>query len=395
MSQAMQESRIAETGGIPDMVEWLHSPDPKRALSHFRGGRGAGEWHVTVSSADTVEMLEELWLAALGDAGIRPESTVMRRVFCSDVVNQFPQLRSFSCAYPGAFSAIGQPPVDGSCLALWSYHVVDENESLAGTGGRDGFTLRRGSLRHVWFSGLHDAGTDDPYFQTQAVLENHNLLLSANGMTLEENVIRTWWYVRDIDSDYHGLVDARREVFQQNGLTEDTHYIASTGIAGGHHHAEAKLSLDSYAIHGLQPGQVSYISAPEHLGPTHLYGVTFERATAVHYSDRAHIFLSGTASIDPQGDIVHPGDVLRQLDRTIENIEALLAAADAGLSDLLMILVYLRNPADGADIERMVRERFGRLPTIVLHAPVCRPRWLVEIEGIACISNGKNALPDF
>lgn len=395
MSRAMQENRAAPIGVVPRMVECLRVGDPKQALSHVRAGCGAGEWHVTVSSADFVEMLETLWLDALDKAGIKPSTTVMRRVFCSDVVNQAPLLKPFSRAHPGAFSAIGQPPADGSRFALWSYHLVDPNKPLKSTGGADGFSLDRGSLRHLWLSGLHDTATEDPQAQTHAVLEHHNHLLAGHDMTLEDNVIRTWWYVRDIDSDYHGLVDARREVFHRQGLTEDTHYIASTGIAGGHHQARAKLSLDSYAIHGLQPGQIAYISAPEQLGPTHMYGVTFERATAVHYSDRTHIFLSGTASIDPHGDIVHPGDVLRQLDRTIENIEALLAAAHAGLRDLLMILVYLRDPADGMVIERKVRERFGALPIIVLHAPVCRPGWLVEIEGIACVSSGNHDFPDF
>ena len=376
-------------------LEWLRCPDPSAAVSRFEGACGTCEWQVSLTGADCVESLERRWLAALHAAGISPESTVFRRVFCSDDVMDSPRIEEFSCAYPGGVSVIGQKPLAGGNCAIWSYHITDNRQPVAGQGGGRCFTVRRGALRHVWLSGMHDATARDPHAQAQAVLENHNRQLAAHGMTLEDNVIRTWWFVRDIDADYQGLVDARREVFQRHGLTEDTHYIASTGIAGGHPHPGALLSLDSYAIHGLQPSQVSYISAPEFLGPTHMYGVTFERATSVSYSDRTHVFLSGTASIDPLGDIVHPGDVLRQLDRTIENIEALLAAANAGLRDLSMILVYLRDPADGSAVERKVRERFGNLPMIVLHAPVCRPGWLVEIEGIACISSGKNDFPDF
>lgn len=364
-------------------------------MTRFEGNSGVGEWHVTIASEDSVDSLEERWLAALREAGIGPESTVLRRVFCSDVVIQAPQLDSFSRAYPGGFSVIGQAPLAGGCFAMWSYHVTDGGEPVTGSGDGDCFTLRRGALRHVWMSGLCATIAVDSASQTHTVLEKHNGLLSDFGMTLEDNVVRTWWYVRDIDNDYQGLVEARREVFTRHGLTEDTHYIASTGIAGGHRQQSARVSLDSYAIRGLVPGQVEHLCAPAHLGPTHMYGVTFERATSVTYSDRTHIFLSGTASIDPSGEIVHPGDVLRQLDRTIENIEALLASANSGLSDLSMILVYLRDPADGPALQCALRQRFEGLPMIVLHAPVCRPGWLVEIEGIACISARKSNLPDF
>jgi enamine deaminase RidA (YjgF/YER057c/UK114 family) len=390
--------RAGSTGcGMPPhpKAKRIGISSPISSISRFDGASGVVEWHVTLSCEDTVKSLEERWLAALREAGLSPESTVMRRVFCSDVANQAPQLDSFSGAYPGGFSAIGQAPLSGGCFAMWSYHVTDGDEPLAGSGGSDGFTLRRGALRHVWMPGLCDANAGDSASQTRAVLEKHSKLLAHGGMTLEENVIRTWWYVRDIDNDYQGLVDARREVFKRHGLTEDTHYIASTGIAGSHCQQSVLLSLDSYAIRGLVPGQVEYLSAPAHLGPTHRYGVTFERATSVAYSDRTHIFLSGTASIDPSGDIVHPGDVLRQLERTIQNIEALLASANANLRDLTMVLVYLRDPADAAAIRLALREQFDGLPMIVLHAPVCRPGWLVEIEGIACVSAVKSNLPDF
>lgn len=396
MSQTLQRAGSTECGESACCV--ARSPvdsGQETGISWFAGASGVGEWQVTVSAADSLESLEAHWLAALDKAGIPTEGTVLRRVFCSDVLNQAPLLDCFSRAYPGSFSAIGQAPAGGACFAMWSYHVTDGGVAMETSGTRDCFQMRRGSLRHVWLSGLHDAGGDDSAAQTRKVLEDHDRILAEHGMTLEDHVIRTWWYVRDIDKEYQGLVDARRDVFTEHGLTKETHYIASTGIGGGHHKHAAKLSLDSYAIRGLVSGQVKHLSAPDYLGPTHRYGVTFERATQVSYSDRSHIFLSGTASINPSGEIVHPGDVRRQFDRAIENIEALLAAADAGLRDLSVILVYLRDPADFPVIDRMVRQRFPRLPMVVLHAPVCRPGWLVEIEGIACISRAKCHFPDF
>jgi enamine deaminase RidA (YjgF/YER057c/UK114 family) len=384
-------------------VEWLEVdglvPAASIGISRFAGAGGVVECHITVALKDAcpdpAAALEEAWLAALESAGISPESTLMRRVFLNDAFNHGPQLGSFARAFPGAFSAIGQAPLAGGGLALWSQHITDPAGPLACSGGGANFSCTRGSLRHVWLSGLCDTNGTDAFSQTTAVLERHDEWLALHDMTLAENGVRTWWYVRDIDADYPQLADARRRVFGRHGLTEKTHYIASTGIGGALADPLARLSLDSYAIRGLQPGQIEYPSAPDHLGPTYLYGVTFERATAVSYADRRHILISGTASINAAGNIVHPGDVLRQLDRTLENIAALLATAGAGFDDLAMILVYLRDPADGPVIEKVLRQRFGSLPMLLLHAPVCRPGWLVEIEGVAIVAARKPELPEY
>jgi enamine deaminase RidA (YjgF/YER057c/UK114 family) len=208
-------------------------------------------------------------------------------------------------------------------------------------------------------------------------------------------VVRTWWFVQDMDDDYQGLVNARNDFFHTHGLTADTHYIASTGITGAHPEPSVRVSLDSYAISGLSPEQLEFLSAPDFLCPTHDYGVAFERATAVSYADRRHIFISGTASIDRYGKIVHPGDVIDQLDRALENIKALLSEAAAEFSDLASILVYLRDPEDGPVIESALRERLGNIPFILVHAPVCRPGWLIEIEGMAVVFAHLPNLPGF
>ena len=68
--------------------------------------------------------------------------------------------------------------------------------------------------------------------------------------------------------------------------------------------------MDSYAVDGLEPGQIQFLYAPTHLNPTYEYGVTFERGTAVTYGDRKQVFISGTASIDNRGEIVYPGDIV-------------------------------------------------------------------------------------
>ena len=206
---------------------------------------------------------------------------------------------------------------------------------------------------------------------------------------------RTWLYIRDVDVFYTDMVKSRTDVFKRQGLTGDTHFIASTGIEGTCAHHYDVVTMDAYSVLGLAPGQISYLNDFGHLCATKDYGVTFERATRVAYGDRAHIFMSGTASIDGEGWVVHPGDVLKQLDRALENVDALLADGQARLADLTHLIVYLRDRGDYCSVRDRLAERFPSLPTQIVQGPVCRPEWLIEVEGIAATAIDKPDWPAF
>jgi enamine deaminase RidA (YjgF/YER057c/UK114 family) len=154
--------------------------------------------------------------------------------------------------------------------------------------------------------------------------------------------------------------------------------------------------MDSGALFGHRREQVTYMSALDHLNPTHEYGVTFERATRLTFGDRSRYYVSGTASIDKNGQIVHPGDVGRQAERMLENIHALLSNYDSTMEDLKLAVVYLRDPADAAIVEEILSKRLpADLPRIMVNGAVCRPGWLVEMEGVAVNGKGDAAFAPF
>ena len=76
--------------------------------------------------------------------------------------------------------------------------------------------------------------------------------------------------------------------------------------------------MDTYAVLGIRQEQIHYLYAPTHLNPTYEYGVSFERGTYVDYGDRRQVFISGTASINHRGEVVHPGDIRKQTERMWE-----------------------------------------------------------------------------
>ncbi len=383
---------------------------PLPAMAHvaqFDGSQGSAEFDVVVnvtryaSAEQQLAWLAEAYRQALDAVGLEPGTVVLRRFYCSDLHNQAGALHMHPLSNPelgeSDFSAsyVCQPPSPPARLVLWAYHMRPAEGGLSKTRQGATVSVRSTEQDHHWTAGVVHPGVNTSYGQTRGIFDEYIGFLRANGMTLAGNVVRTWIHVRNVDANYQGMVAARREIFADHNLTPDTHYIASTGIEGGAVAIGAHVAMDAYAVGGLRSGQVEYLAALDHLGPTHVYGVTFERATAVDYCDRRHIFVSGTASIDPEGRILHPGDVARQLDRAVENTSALLAAGGAGLADFGTVIAYVRDPADQALIEARMREHFPQAPVAVLVAPVCRPGWLVEIEGRAILTASHPTLPAY
>ncbi|MDD3155368.1 MAG: Rid family hydrolase [Victivallaceae bacterium] len=295
---------------------------------------------------------------------------VFCRLHVSDIANQYEILMDL-CQARGiedTVAIIGQRPLDGGKIALEAWHF--------------GRSLQNVTVKVVRMPECR--GFSGSYEQTRREFDFLGDVLADDGRTIAGDVVRTWIYCRDIDNNYQGLVVARRELFNQINLTEKTHYIASTGIEGKPYPCDRLVRMDSLAVWPLADGQLEYMHAPDHLSPTHIYGVTFERGTRMIHADRSHYFISGTASIDRDGKIVHPGDVGAQTLRLIENVGALLANHEGTLADLKQAVIYLRDDCDREEVESILSLHLPEgCVRVFVTAGVCRPGWLVEMDAIA------------
>lgn len=301
---------------------------------------------------------------------------VFKRYFLSDAANQASLIQENTLC---ATSYIQQPPLGGSKIALWLYlqRGTEMNQMS------DSTVVTHNGYKHIWTMGLTNTTDDTSYTQTKKTLLSYIDTLSLFGATLQANCIRTWFFVRDVDTQYDGLVKSRRECFAEQGLTPETHYIASTGIGGTPADPKALIQLGCYAITGFLPEQQRYLYALSHLNRTIEYGVTFERGTLMQYGDRNHIYISGTASINNKGEVVHVGNILQQTLRMWENVEVLLAEGGMTYEDVMQIVVYLRDLSDYQIVKQLFDKRFSHTPFIITLAPVCRSTWLIEMECIA------------
>ena len=355
-------------------------------ISSFSSANGSREFHIMLHASSgeksflkQLDSLHQTLNQLLTLPPYTNTTVIFRRYFLSDIANQEQYIKEkLDSTANHTTSLIQQPPLDGSKVALWVY-LSSESQN--------GYT-------HFWTMNKYSqkATVEE---QSTEILTNYNTFLHTNNCTLKDNCIRTWFYVQDVDTNYAGFVTARKAYFEDHGLTNKTHYIASTGIEGKNASPQSLVTMDAYAIQGINPQQIRHLHALTHLSPTHIYGVTFERGTTIQYGDRQHIFISGTASIDNQGKIVHANDVVAQTSRMWENIDALLAEANATTDDIAHAIVYLRDTGDYQIIERLFEEQFPRLPIVITLAPVCRPGWLIEMECIAINDKEDKQFRDF
>lgn len=366
--------------------------------ARFKGVSGAEEsfamMHVTDGSLSYAEQAEALfrllehWVRVKNSA----QQPVFVRFFLSDAANQEADVMArWKTLLPECpLSLIQQPPLDGTKLAAWVYAVAGAELSRNGSL----VEVRMGDYTHYWKTNVTCA-EGDSMSQTAKLLEDYEAELERVGCNLPDHCVRTWFFVQNVDVNYHGVVVGRRENFARIGLTEKTHYIASTGIEGRSADAKALVKLDAYAVAGLKPGQQQYLYAPEYLNPTHEYGVTFERGVKVKYGDRSHLFISGTASINNKGEVVHVGDIRRQTERMWTNVEQLLREGNATFNDVAQMFVYIRDVADYQVVNTMFEQRFPMVPKVILLAPVCRPAWLIEMECVAVVKEQHEEFSEF
>ena len=266
-----------------------------------------------------------------------------------------PFLEGFSCA--------GQLPAEGGC-ALWVMFSADDN--------------------YVYTPILYDREGGDSAANTLNIFNEYSSILAARGLSLKDNCVRTWCFVEDIDNNYKGFYRTRTAFFAEQGLTPATHYIASTGIAGTMPEGCGKVGVDALAVKDPAKAAIRYLKGSSNLGRTDAYGVTFERGTVLTLDGCRTALISGTASIDTAGNVLHVGDVEDQTKRSWENIDVLLNEAGMSFEDVTVMITYVRKREDCVKVRRLYDGRFGNsIPNLILHAPICRPTWLMETECIA------------
>lgn len=359
----------------------------------FSSEMGRGEIHAIISADEKGLPYEDQ--AEIIFCGIdrllsanKDFAPVAMRVYLSDAANQAEYaMGKLSDKYDKcALAYIEQPPLNGTKIAVLVYAIEGVSPERI-----DEYSVKvsNGEMKHIWSANVCCESVNT-LSETYCQLGYLGRMLENNKSCIADNCVRTWFYVQNIDVNYAAVVEARKDFFNQNGLTADNHYIASTGIGGRHADKKITSVMDAYSVGGLKIDQMRYLYAAENMNRTSDYGVTFERGTAVDYADRREIYISGTASIDNKGSIVAVGDIRKQTMRMLENVDALLSEGEANRDNIAYAIVYLRDVADYGIVKDIMDREMKDIPRLITLAPVCRPGWLIEMECIATSPRDSN-----
>ena len=142
------------------------------------------------------------------------------------------------------------------------------------------------------------------------------------------------------------------------------------------------------------------VSAPGTLNEAYDYPKpsSFSRALRLDIKGVTILLISGTASVDENGNTVHVGDFRAQCWRTYQNITGLLEAEGASWKDIVRTTCYLRDIERDYEAFNEIRTQFFKeqglnpLPASTgIQAILCRPDLLIEIEAIAIFETDRNA----
>ena len=162
-----------------------------------------------------------------------------------------------------AISIVEQRPLRGAKVGLLAYHVdAPDGVSKRRLSPRH-LLVEKAGKRHLWSTRLCCEDADrslSSEAQTRVVFDELIHTLAQQGASLRDHCLRTWIFMKDVDIFYSGMVDARRTLFVNQGLTGSTHFIASTGIEGGGAHRYDVMAMDAYSNLDVEPRQISYLN---------------------------------------------------------------------------------------------------------------------------------------
>jgi 2-iminobutanoate/2-iminopropanoate deaminase len=120
----------------------------------------------------------------------------------------------------------------------------------------------------------------------------------------------------------------------------------------------------------------------------------FSRGMSVRLPGATLVFVSGTASVGPDGRSLHEGDFPAQARRAYENARAVLNGAGAEWQDVVKATVFLKDIASDYDAFNEARNAYfseigvKEFPaSTCVEARLCRDELLVEMEMLAVVKD--------
>ncbi|MEM1155046.1 MAG: hypothetical protein AAGI44_12980 [Pseudomonadota bacterium] len=230
--------------------------------------------------------------------------------------------------------------------------------------------------------------------QAEAIYNAYSDLLGFIEHSGYPHIARIWNYMPDInegkaDSErYRRFCLGRKRAFEQSSYRRNSYPSACALGHDGKQTLIYMLARKEPTRHIENPRQQSAYEYPREYGPA---SPLFARASLVDWLRGSQLFVSGTASIVGH-ESRFPDNLDGQLQTTFDNIDILLqrAASEIGaveIPKMSILKVYIRRPEDYEAVRAAIGQRFGGVAAHYVRADICREELLVEIDGVADLSD--------
>ncbi|MCB9766939.1 MAG: hypothetical protein H6752_01995 [Candidatus Omnitrophica bacterium] len=242
-----------------------------------------------------------------------------------------------------------------------------------------GIRFEDDSFRYVRLGGLLPEDPEASLADQSRQMFRQMILGLGQGDMGFNDVVRTWFFNRDILSWYSEFNQVRNDFFRNQRVFEGL-VPASTGI-GGNNPFNAALTG------GLLAVQPKTEKALVHVVPSPLqnsaleYGSSFSRAVELTLPTSRRLLVSGTASIGPDGLTRHVGDVRAQMEFTLEVVQEILQSREMDWPHVVRAYAYLRETEEEEAFWAILKDHhLDRIPLITACQTICRDDLLFEIE---------------
>ncbi len=113
---------------------------------------------------------------------------------------------------------------------------------------------------------------------------------------------------------------------------------------------------------------------------------------AISGSGGKTVYLAGQVSFDATGHIIHKGDLVKQFEQVLHNLQVAMSGAGGVMTDIAKMTIYVRDKNDYAaklkEIGKIYQKYFGKYfpaMTLVEVSSLFEDDALLEIEGIAVV----------
>jgi enamine deaminase RidA (YjgF/YER057c/UK114 family) len=245
-----------------------------------------------------------------------------------------------------------------------------------------GSTFETKTLRFCRLGGvLAENVSESRTSQTQSVFKQLSAGLAAVDMDFAD-VLRTWFYNRDMLEWYDAFNEVRTSFFEANHVFQ-MRVPASTGIGarcGGNAALTAGLIAFAAKDVGDAAPRAAVIPSPMQC-PALDYGSSFSRAMELRDGALRWLWVSGTASIAREGESAHLGDIDKQIALSMEVIRAILDLRRMDWRHVTRTIAYFKHREHAPQLHRWFeKEGVEPFPTVFANTDICRDDLLFELE---------------